>query len=64
LLVTSVGSIWRWAVTSNDRAVASARAAATECSRRRLERAEVEQLLTDVVRAADEASGEAATSHR
>ncbi|MEV7428878.1 MULTISPECIES: hypothetical protein [unclassified Nocardioides] len=32
---------WRWAAASNARAVANARAAAVECSRRRLERAEV-----------------------
>jgi hypothetical protein len=35
-----------WAVASNDRAVANARAAATECSRLRVERAEVEQFLS------------------
>jgi hypothetical protein len=43
--VTSAWSIWQWAVASNERAVANARAAATECSRLRLERAEVEQFL-------------------
>jgi hypothetical protein len=43
--MTSVSVLWRWAVTSNERAVANARAAATECSRRRLERAEVAQFL-------------------
>ena len=32
---------------SNERAVANARAAATECSRLRVERAEVEQFLSD-----------------
>ena len=37
--------LWRWATSSNDRAVANARAAATECSRRRVERAEVAQFL-------------------
>ena len=37
--------VWRWAAVSNERAVANARAAATECSRRRVERAEVEQYL-------------------
>ena len=41
----SVGTLWRWAVASNERAVANARAAATECSRLRVERAEVEQFL-------------------
>jgi hypothetical protein len=43
--VISAWSIWRWAVASNDRSVANARTAATECSRQRLERAEVEQFL-------------------
>jgi hypothetical protein len=42
----SVSSVWRWAVASNERAVANARAAATECSRARVERAEVEQFLS------------------
>ena len=45
----SVSGVWRgarlWAVASNERAVANARAAATECSRLRVERAEVEQFL-------------------
>ena len=41
----STGALLRWAVTSNERAVANAREAATECSRRRVERAEVEQFL-------------------
>ena len=45
LVVISVSSVWRWAVASNERAVANARAAATECSRLRVERAEVEQFL-------------------
>jgi len=36
---------WRWAAASNDRALANARTAATECSRLRLERAEVEHFL-------------------
>jgi hypothetical protein len=43
--MTWVSVVWRWAVTSNERAVANARAAATECSRRRGERAEVAQFL-------------------
>jgi len=38
-------SIWRWAVASNEQALANARTAATECSRRRLERAEVDAFL-------------------
>jgi hypothetical protein len=33
-------------VASNEQAVANARAAATECSRARVERAEVEQFLS------------------
>ncbi len=33
-------------MASNERAVANARAAATECSRARVERAEVEQFLS------------------
>jgi hypothetical protein len=49
--VTLVSGVWRgallWAVASNERAVANARAAATECSRIRVERAEVEQFLSD-----------------
>ena len=43
--VISVRGVWRWAAVSNERAVANARAAATECSRLRVERAEVEQFL-------------------
>ena len=43
--MTSGWSIWHWAVASNDTAIANARTAATECSRLRLERAEVEQFL-------------------
>ena len=38
-------SIWGWAAASNERAVANARTAAVECSRRRLERAEVAEFL-------------------
>ncbi len=38
-------NVWRWAVASNERAVANARAAAVDCSRRRLERAEVHEYL-------------------
>jgi hypothetical protein len=45
LFVISVSSVWGWAVASNEGALANARVAATECSRRRLERAEVEQFL-------------------
>jgi hypothetical protein len=43
--VISLGAVWNWAAASNDRAVANARAATTECSRLRVERAEVEQFL-------------------
>jgi len=50
--VISVRSIWQWAVASNEHAVANARVAATECSRRRLERAEVEQFLVTYAAAA------------
>ncbi len=32
---------WQWAVSSNQRAIANARVATTDCSRRRLERADV-----------------------
>jgi hypothetical protein len=38
---------WQWASASNERAIANARAGTTECSQRRLERAEVEQYLAD-----------------
>lgn len=41
----SADVLWRWAAVSNERAVANARAAATECARRRVERAEVELVL-------------------
>jgi hypothetical protein len=43
----AVSGVWRWAVASNERAVANARVAATECSRLRVERAEVEQFLLE-----------------
>ena len=38
-------NVWSWAVASNERAVANARAASVECSRRRLEAAEVQEYL-------------------
>lgn len=38
-------------MASNERALENARAAAVECSRRRLERAEVEDYLDEVVAA-------------
>ncbi|MCW2767725.1 MAG: Clp protein [Nocardioides sp.] len=37
---------WRWTRSSNERAVANARVAAIECSRRRVERADVELYLS------------------
>jgi hypothetical protein len=43
----AVSSVWRWAVASNERALANARVAATECSRLRVERAEVDQFLVE-----------------
>jgi hypothetical protein len=58
--VISVGAVWRWAVASNDRAVANARAAATECSRLRVERAEVEQFLESVSASTAEVTAKAA----
>ena len=45
-----MAGLTRWAVASNERAVANARAATTECSRRRLERAEVAQFLAELDR--------------
>ncbi|HWM75088.1 MAG TPA: hypothetical protein VNQ53_15180 [Nocardioides sp.] len=36
---------WQWASASNERAIANARLGTTECSRLRLERAEVELFL-------------------
>lgn len=40
--------LWRWAGASNERAVENARVAAVECSRRRVERAEVELFLASL----------------
>ena len=56
--MVSVSSVWRWAVASNERAVANARAAATECSRLRVERAEVEQFLGGLLETAVETTVE------
>jgi hypothetical protein len=42
--------LWRWAGASNDRAVENARAATVECSRRLVERAEVDAFLADLAR--------------
>jgi hypothetical protein len=64
--VTLVSGVWRsasrWAVASNERAVANARAAATECSRLRVERAEVEQFLSDWAGSTVEVTARAATT--
>jgi hypothetical protein len=66
--VTLVSGVWRsarlWAVASNERAVANARAAATECSRARVERAEVEQYLAGMVESASVDTGRAAAGAR
>jgi hypothetical protein len=62
--VISVGTLWRWAVASNERAVANARAAATECSRLRVERAEVEQFVEQLSASAAEATPKAAAHAR
>ena len=61
-LVISVRNAWRWAVASNERAVANARTASTECSRARVERAEVEQFLSDIARSSQEITARAATT--
>ena len=47
---------WQWAVSSNQRAVSNARAATTECSRRRLERADVALYLATVASPAAESA--------
>jgi hypothetical protein len=44
-------SILGWAAASNERALDNARAAAVECSRRRLERAEVAQAVAELTAA-------------
>jgi hypothetical protein len=41
-------SILGWAAASNERAVANAREAAVECSRRRLERAEIADAVAEL----------------
>ena len=60
----SVGTLWRWAVASNERAVANARAATTECSRLRVERAEVEQFLARLERSTVDTAAKAAATGR
>jgi hypothetical protein len=58
------GALLNWAVASNERAVANARAAATECSRLRVERAEVEQFLESVGASTAEVTAKAAATGR
>jgi hypothetical protein len=60
--VISLATLLRWAVASNDQAVRNARAAATECSRLRLERAEVEQYLARIGSSAQEQAAKAVAS--
>jgi hypothetical protein len=60
----AVSSVWRWAVASNERAVANARVAATECSRLRVERAEVEQFLVEHEASIVEVTAKAASAGR
>ena len=62
--MVSVRRVWRWAVVSNERAAANARAAATECSRRRVERAEVELFLSELVESSIEVTAKAAATGR
>ena len=44
-------NLFGWATASNERALANARAASVECSRRRLERAEVAQAVAELTAA-------------
>ena len=46
---------WQWAVRSNQQAVTNARVATTDCSRRRLERADVMLYLASLATAAESA---------
>jgi len=62
--MTLMSGVWRWAVASNERAVANARAATTECSRLRVERAEVEQFLHDHVASIVDVTAKAAATGR
>jgi len=48
---------WHWASASNARAVENARRASVACSQLRVERAEVELYLADLVRSAREPAG-------
>ncbi len=38
---------WTWSTASHERAIANARAASTQCSRRRVERTDVELYLAE-----------------
>lgn len=58
----SLATLLRWPVASNDQAVRNARAAATECSRLRVERAEVEQYLARIASSTQEEAAEAVAS--
>jgi hypothetical protein len=60
----AVSGVWRWAVASNERAVANARVAATECSRLRVERAEVEQFLLEQQASIVDVTAKVATTGR
>jgi hypothetical protein len=51
-------------VASNERAVENARAAATECSRLRVERAEVERYLAGLAPSSTEVTTKAASGGR
>ena len=55
-------SILGWAAASNQRAVANARLAAVECSRRRLERAEVAMAVAELTAGYAQAAEQAAPS--
>jgi hypothetical protein len=59
-----VSGLLRWAVASNERAVVNARTAATECSRQRVERAEVEQFLLTLSASTLEVTAKAAAAGR
>jgi hypothetical protein len=62
--VNPVSGLLTWAVASNERAVANARLAATECSRLRVERAEVEQFLAVLGQSTVEMTAKAAATAR
>jgi hypothetical protein len=60
----SMVDVRRWAVASNERALTNARVAATECSRLRVERAEVEQFLAAYAESMLEVTAKAAATGR